>query len=501
METRILDALIPIPGHAEKKGFFPEITLASIISAVSVEQELTSCLGGKIDPQAVSELTHKICGIPKAPGLSSYKKIFTILVLCDKLEAIQRFIDAEITDGHLPLAKVPVRRKHTSTNTFSLASTKHSSIGAKPLDCFRGWKFAAIRTFEEWQWTTLAPFFHPPERKNVEHFLFGDQIPLPFISDSRFDDYDRMYDRLEYEGGFSSVFKVEIHPEQHAFHDSIFPPQKHIGHSHSVKPKMFAIKCLLSRSKVEFKREVDMLIKFSGNSHDHLISLQATYEQFRRFYLIFPCAEGDLRDYWKNKNPNPSMDMQTVRWVSKQCSGIAAGLSEIHRYKSNNLDSHHHGTAKRTVLGHHGDIKPENILWFRDQVDMGTLKITDFGLAEFKIGHSTFPRPKSTMAVSPSYRPPECDLDGYVGRSSDIWALGCLYLEMITWLLGGWDLLTYYLERRQSKDPGWYDMMTDTFFEIPSTTPGDKKQVAIIKAEVKQVRVHDACTPLLFQMN
>jgi hypothetical protein len=87
-----------------------------------------------------------------------------------------------------------------------------------PLECFHGWTALAIRRFEEWQWSTISPFFARGKgRKNVAHFRLQDQIILPFTSDSRRD--ADAYERLEFEGGFSQVFKVDIHPEHHDFHD------------------------------------------------------------------------------------------------------------------------------------------------------------------------------------------------------------------------------------------------------------------------------------------
>jgi serine/threonine protein kinase len=143
------------------------------------------------------------------------------------------------------------------------------------------------------------------------------------------------------------------------------------------------------------------------------------------------------------------------------------------------------------LYGRHGDIKPANVLLFNDPNEhdnIGTLKLTDFGLAEFSALHSRSYKPKSKVATSPSYRPPECDLhNGVIGRSYDIWTLGCLYLEFITWLLGGWELIEEFTEKRAAFDPMWHDIPTDTFFEIvkcsATGTPG-----AMIKPAVTNVR-------------
>ena len=256
---------------------------------------------------------------------------------------------------------------------------------------------------------------------------------------------------------------------------------------------------------------MEILKKFSGDSHVHLVSLLSTYEQFKKFYLVFQWAEADLLDYWKVLNPTPSVNLKTILWMAQQCKGIANGLSKIHHYESSsskahpNLERIFNGSPRQNLViptshapvnameqlyGRHGDIKPVNVLLFRNSEEhdnIGTLKLTDFGLAEFSALHSKSYKPKSKVATSPSYRPPECDLqDGTIGRSYDIWTLGCLYLEFITWLLGGWDLVQEFTQKRMSFDPMWHEMLTDTFFEIVKCsvtgTPG-----AMIKPAVTDV--------------
>jgi serine/threonine protein kinase len=312
---------------------------------------------------------------------------------------------------------------------------------------------------------------------------------------------------------------------RYVFHPSV----RYDGHAETQQNsgRFFAIKCLISRNREEFKREADTLMKFSGDAHSHLVSLLATYEQFKKFYLIFPWAEADLKDYWKVHNPSPVVDYETVLWVAKQCHGIAEGLSKIHRYESSTCEpeqkdptqkqkqqlllkrqnSHlqvnlgrsakvHSGEVGQNaqLYGRHGDIKPENILWFRnpnDDHDRGVLKITDFGLTEFSVNYDRSYKPRSKVfAASLSYRPPEFDLqDGLIGRSYDIWTLGCLYLELITWLLGGWELVEKFNKEREAFDPCWYDMNTDTFFEIVKCA-STNKILAMVKPAVTAVSNH-----------
>lgn len=299
------------------------------------------------------------------------------------------------------------------------------------------------------------------------------------------------------------MFKADIHPQQHGFGDYKFTCQS------------FAIKCLSSRNREEFKHEAEMLKKFSDDTHEHLISLLATYEQFKRFYLIFPWAGADLETYWKRKNPRPSMNYETVRWVAEQCCGLAEALSKIHQYNSNEWKRHPEhprtqqrlqaptATRPRYQFGRHGDIKPQNVLWFQDRHDRnrnGTLKITDFGLTEINTRLSMFYEPDIKAAVSPSYRPPEFDLVGTRGRSHDIWALGCLYLDFVTWLLGGWELVEDFARKRQAPDPMWSDIPTDTFFEIVRCK--DDNSIAVMVKEtvsrfIDDLHRHARCTEYL----
>jgi serine/threonine protein kinase len=243
----------------------------------------------------------------------------------------------------------------------------------------------------------------------------------------------------------------------------------------------FAIKRLFSPNKEDFKREVEMLKMFSNDSHRHLISLLATYEYLKVYYLIFPWADSDLNEYWSKIKPTPVMDFETIWWVANQCEGIADGLRKVHRYKTSNLSAQDVSRTKR--YGRHGDLKPDNVLWFSGEGG-GILKISDFGLSEFSTVHSKSYKPRSRVATSAGYRPPECDIEGgLIGQSYDIWTLGCLYLEFITWLLGGWELLQEFRMKRTKVDPKWYGIETDTFFELGKSS--ERNTMGPINARVK----------------
>jgi serine/threonine protein kinase len=258
-------------------------------------------------------------------------------------------------------------------------------------------------------------------------------------------------------------------------------------------------------------------------SHPHLISLLATYQYGGHFHLIFPWAECDLRTYWETKIPNPPHDIDTLLWMARQCEGIAEGLDRVHHHETSSMSSiilgfsdrdpmrspwtpmtpslMSPGPARRSsvkkprtsriVFGRHGDIKPTNLLWFpdpRDSNGKGTIKICDFGAGEFSTDVSSLSSSNS-ISHTPLYRPPESDLPDFtVTNSYDVWTLGCLYLEFITWFMGGSNLLEEFKTRRGQSSRG--PCRTNAFFEIlrdPESNEVIEPQQARVKPAVLEV--------------
>ncbi|XP_057968533.1 mitogen-activated protein kinase kinase kinase 20-like [Malania oleifera] len=76
----------------------------------------------------------------------------------------------------------------------------------------------------------------------------------------------------------------------------------------------------------------------------------------------------------------------------------------------------------------HCDLKPENILLFPPDSGFGRFvaKIADFGLAKKRRVQYPY------LRGSAMYLSPEVLIDGIQGAPSDIWALGCVVLKMLT---------------------------------------------------------------------
>lgn len=100
--------------------------------------------------------------------------------------------------------------------------------------------------------------------------------------------------------------------------------------------------------------------------------------------------------------------------------------------------------------GRHGDIKPENILWFKkdsDRPEFGILKLSDFGLVTFHRALATGEKVED-VRVTNTYSAPEREVEETLSQSFDVWSLGCIFLEFVTWLLLGSKAITKFADMR-----------------------------------------------------
>lgn len=252
-------------------------------------------------------------------------------------------------------------------------------------------------------------------------------------------------------------------------------------------------------------------------SRKHLVELLTTYEHQNQYHLIFRWAEGgNLADLWKAHIRKPEIDHNRICWFAEQCHGLAHGLDGIHDTRLSQKEvediqgppvatdstkaastARHHiikqpeeGTRVNSRhdqdCGRHGDIKPHNVLWFRqddNQFGHGELKISDFGLTTF---HSTATTkvPSEGIARTQTYMAPEFDLNESLSRPFDIWSLGCTYLEFITWILLGAEGVEQFSKSRLEETGTNPNLMYDNFYKII----GKKRdRRAEVKTSVKMV--------------
>ncbi|KAI0882890.1 kinase-like domain-containing protein [Annulohypoxylon maeteangense] len=402
-------------------------------------------------------------------------RLFAILILANKGAEIFKFIDNSVHDKALPI------------NIHD-----ENLLDEDVQWCIEHWTELRYRDdFYMWQWKVNVPFLF-----YGQHQIFSAQVILPFTepgSDSGHSTHSGVtvhnYSVTE-AGGYGEVKCVEIHSKCHNFHEVFTTLPRREG--------PFAVKKLLQNDPIriekDFQKEVEMLKKFDGGVHPHIVTVLTTFKHGDCYYLIFPWAECDLGRYFEN-NRMPTHSLETVRWLSSQCLKIIEAVHLIHFPPGvNNLQ------PGDRLFGRHGDIKAENILVFRSQNGEANLVLSDFGLGSVHRDISRSNVPSNKVAVTPDFRPPECDMDGgRISRAYDVWTLGCLFLDLLTWLLGGEDLreefentrMTSYIDGRETR----------IYFEIVQTE--DDKKGFIIKDQVRswfdKLRKHSNCTKFVHE--
>ncbi|PVH99328.1 hypothetical protein DM02DRAFT_435918 [Periconia macrospinosa] len=163
----------------------------------------------------------------------------------------------------------------------------------------------------------------------------------------------------------------------------------------------------------DFERELGTLKKL--RHHRHIVQLVGSYTDPRFVGIIMsPVAEGDLKDFLNDCASDAKGNPHSRKSFTRSFFGcLTSALSYLH---------------DNTIR--HKDIKPQNVL-----VSQHTIYLTDFGISLdwSEIGHSTTtgPTPKTARYCAP-------EVSEYEPRntSSDMWSLGCVFLEIWTVLKG-----------------------------------------------------------------
>ncbi|KAL0781770.1 hypothetical protein CaCOL14_003104 [Colletotrichum acutatum] len=394
------------------------------LHAISHRSRVKAVLRQHFSEPTLTSLTDYVCGTETAThkGGDTSQRIFVILVLIRRIVTLPALMKDDLRDRDLPFEWLnPASRDQ-------LISPK-SQFANKALPCFERRGKGLLREFYENQWKILAPIIDRDKHGEVTTFHLAEEVIMPwtFIGDER------------KEGSFSMVRKVEIHQDHHSFHTH----------------KAFALKTLLQtdpdQAEDEFEQELKAFTKMIPG--DHILDLRATFKIGDKYSFLFPWAEGgNLKHFW-NKCPTQVQKHAhqpdvLLRWVAEQCHALAAALQSIHEVRVKALKRANripqNEDADRDIYGIHGDIKPENILLFNhldNPLGIGTLKIADFGLTEFHRLTSrtrSFNHGSDARQPAPTYEAPELVQLGEVySRKADVWALGCVFSEFLTWVVRG----------------------------------------------------------------
>ncbi|KAI9761626.1 MAG: hypothetical protein M1840_001742 [Geoglossum simile] len=154
-----------------------------------------------------------------------------------------------------------------------------------------------------------------------------------------------------------------------------------------------------------FIAEVEILKRLK---HRHMVEFVGSYTDPTYLALIVsPVAEMDLAVYLQRVTAEKNPELRTFFGC------LATALQYLHEHQIR-----------------HKDIKPGNVL-----VHRGSILLTDFGLSRDSTdltGSTT----SGTTALSPRYCAPEVAAHEPRNASSDIWSLGCVFLEMSVVLKG-----------------------------------------------------------------
>ncbi|PSN65702.1 kinase-like protein [Corynespora cassiicola Philippines] len=170
--------------------------------------------------------------------------------------------------------------------------------------------------------------------------------------------------------------------------------------------------------KQSFRNEIKIIKQL--RSHPHIIQVYWSYTCDNEFgMLLTPIAhDGDLRAYLRaiqNTGKSPTPEQHAVLCRSFGC--LASGLAFIHSH---------------TIR--HKDIKPQNIL-----VHNGQMIYTDFGIALDASEQDTTTTGRPEAFTDRYYAPEVADWEPR-NRKSDVFSLGCVFVEIMALLTSDADL-------------------------------------------------------------
>ncbi|XP_045522028.1 cyclin-dependent kinase-like 1 [Pieris brassicae] len=148
-------------------------------------------------------------------------------------------------------------------------------------------------------------------------------------------------------------------------------------------------------------REIRMLKKLR---HDHLVNMIEVFRRKRRFYLVFEYLDHTLLD--ELEATSGGLGEETAK---KHLFQLLKGVEYCHQ---------------NSII--HRDVKPENVLVSNN----GIVKLCDLGFARALAAPG---EPYTEYVATRWYRAPELLVAEHrYGPEVDIWAIGCLFSEMLT---------------------------------------------------------------------
>jgi serine/threonine protein kinase len=321
----------------------------------------------------------------------------------------------------------------STISNLDLTDKYWSTYREKASDYFQ----VLVREFQSYKYQFEAPVL------DGEYLDLGLEAILPFANEEKIGG-----------GSYGTVYKFDI-PE---YHCQNFPESSRPAWNRTVARSgkrqydcvTYARKELASERYEDFETETRNLLRVRDTlDGEHIVSILKAYKRGDKFSILFPYASMNLKQFLEERDTEhrgAPLELDELWW---QVLGISKALSHIAERRAPDA---HDLTGNNTWFGCHFDLKPANILIFGN----GVWKIADFGQAAFKQRQGTDSN-MTNEGGSDAYSAPETGNNDLAGPRYDVWSLGCIILEVTTFLvvgrrgLIGQDSLA---EARKSRPPG-----------------------------------------------
>ncbi|OTB11876.1 hypothetical protein K445DRAFT_306579 [Daldinia sp. EC12] len=446
-------------------------------------------------------------------GSKPLLKLLTVFIAMEKLEDFVYCIKEGMDDGCLPM-KVDNASGGNRLLYCKHHETHHTTINELRRPSYR-------TQFMQWSYSLIAPCIASTKYKHSHYHLDAGDI-FPMTSGNKLQKQGatgkgskaQTYEESLAYGGFSEVYRVEIDNSHYDFGN--------IGIIHHEK-NAFALKKLTSRDRNDFDMELSSLLFCMDKSikekvDKHMTQPLATFEvdesvaNGKTYYILFEWANGNLNDFWKKKDKR-RLDKAHCKWMSHEFYSLCRALACVHNGQEEYLQTLDGEDLEKKLqvtssdasrlYGRHGDIKPDNFLWLGPSESLGRLALSDFGLGRLHTQVSRSNQDPRNIARTETYKAPEFELPGNkISRASDIFSLGCVFLEYVTWyLLGSQKLTEEFSSSRSEADINGFE--SDAFFVIRSIEGENGPRPFLkegVKNWIKKLQNHEDCTWYLYQL-
>lgn len=482
--------------NGNAKTFLPDDKLAEIMTTENVKNYLSNSAKKSLREHHIRIVGH-VCGqTGRSNTRRESRRIFAILLLIREPCLILDFVEQGIDDSDLPLSII-----RDNSSSFGLEGSvdgdednylaRSTSDGPIIIRGFCQWQYIQRETFYNNQWRVQIPIFRRVRRQTPDvHPIhtFGNDVILPWTECEEYYDGNSVISRVKVHKAHSQLgFRVS---KVYCYENPIYGSQTRTQDDQS-----FALKSLkpIGRhdGEQEFRFEVKALLKVKARPHLEN-NLLTSFKYRDRFNLLLRWADGgNLRDLWTAHDTRPELNYPRICWMAQQVHGLADALDGIHSTRLTALgaeavqtfplspgfphQSFDSGPIPATQdeegihYGAHGDIKPENVLWFRQDTtihEFGILKLSDFGLTTFHRGLARGLK-AAEVRVTNTYSAPEREIEESIFQPFDMWSLGCIFLELVTWILLGSKHIKAFQDARLQDGGGLNPSFSlDNFFTV-----------------------------------